>query len=304
MTIYSDVFARKEMKYRLDAGQQTVLRSVVNERLHPAEFGFSQVRSLYYDTPDHSLIEHSLDGPLYKEKLRLRVYGSPSADAQAFIEIKKKFRGIVYKRRVSMTLAAAEAYSAGVCYEYACALAPLADPGAAAQSLSSRSMQIAREIDFFRERYRNLAPSMLVVCDRSAFSDTEGDLRITFDVGIAADPCARTLDSTEGCAAIIDSGEAIMEIKNAGPLPAWLVAALGEAQAYPQSFSKYGTAYMKLLGDQAADRQAVGPVAAGVAVEAPERGFGLPAARLRRPVGAREPVACASRNNERSKTCA
>ena len=267
MTTFSDVFARKEMKYRLKPGQHSRVLAAVEERLELSEFGFSTVRSLSFDTPEYGLIERSLDKPLYKEKLRLRVYGEPADDAQAFVEIKKKFKRIVYKRRVSMTLAAARAYLSGESYERACAANPLADPLAAEQSLSGRSIQIAHEIDFFRERYGRLAPSMLVVCDRSAYADPSGsELRITFDTGISADPNAKALADSCGLAPLIGPGEVIMEIKNAGPLPSWLAAELSAAHAYPQSFSKYGTAYLSLLGG------APLAVRSQVAVSASERG--------------------------------
>lgn len=240
------------MKYRLDARQHFRLRAAIEDHLESTEFGLSHVRSLYFDTPDFELIEHSLDKPLYKEKLRLRVYGEAADDdTQAFIEIKKKFEGIVFKRRVSMTLAAARAYLAGEPYEQACAAHPLADALAAEQSLSPRSIQIAGEIDFFRERYGRLAPSMLVVCDRSAFADPLGsELRITFDADIVADPEAKGIRLTDGLKPLMEPGEVIMEIKNAGPLPQWLTEELSAARAYPQSFSKYGTAYLSLLREQ------------------------------------------------------
>ncbi|MEQ3362032.1 polyphosphate polymerase domain-containing protein [Raoultibacter massiliensis] len=248
MTAFSDVFARKEMKYRLDSGQYDLLLAAVRSRLVPSEYGFSTVRSLYFDTPHYGLIEHSLDKPIYKEKLRLRVYGEPADDVQAFVEIKKKFKGVVYKRRVSMTLAAARMYLSGESYECACRAAPIFDQQAAAQSLSPRSIQVAREIDFFRERYESLAPSMLVVCDRWAYADPlGGELRITFDANIVADPEAKDLRGSCNPPLLLGPGEVIMEIKNAGPLPPWLASELSAHRAYPQSFSKYGTAYLSLL---------------------------------------------------------
>lgn len=245
MSTFSEVFARKENKYRLQAVQYSLLRAAVESHLVPDAFGTSEVRSLYFDTPERSLIERSLDKPLYKEKLRLRVYGAPADEAQVFVEIKKKFKGVVYKRRVSMTLAGARAYLRGRPYEEACARFPLSDSLAAEQSLSDRSRQTAREIDFFRERYGSLEPSMLIVCDRSAHIDPEGsELRVTFDTRLEACRDVRDLALTGRCSPIIRPDEAIMEIKNAGPLPRWLVCALSSCRAYPQSFSKYGTAYM------------------------------------------------------------
>ncbi|WP_139651023.1 polyphosphate polymerase domain-containing protein [Raoultibacter phocaeensis] len=264
MSTYSDVFARKEMKYRLSAKQHRCLLAAVEEHMELSEYGFSQVRSLYFDTPEYAIIERSLDKPLYKEKLRLRTYGEATDNTQAFLEIKKKFEGIVYKRRVSMTLAAANAYLGGESYKRACMAAPLDDPLAAEQSLSRRSLQIAAEIDFFRERYERLAPSMLVICDRGAYADPlASELRITFDAGIVADSTAKSIRLTEDSEPLIEPGEVIMEVKNAGPLPTWLVDALSAARAFPQSFSKYGAAYLSLVGNQSlrTEAEAFVPVA-------------------------------------------
>lgn len=35
------------------------------------------------------MIRNSIEKPIYKEKLRLRSYGTPSADDKVFIELKK-----------------------------------------------------------------------------------------------------------------------------------------------------------------------------------------------------------------------
>lgn len=259
MATFTDVFERKEVKYRLSAHQGEEVRRALAGRLAPDEYGRTSVRSLYLDTPERALIERSLDKPLYKEKLRLRSYGAPTDDGLVFVEIKKKFKGIVYKRRVGCSYAAARAYLGGVPYEEACARFPLADPVAAAESLAPRSRQIASEIDRFRERHAPLVPSMLIRCERVAYApvldaltgmppaDVPCDLRITFDELIAyrdlfaaaapADGSTRTLT------ALLCADEAVMEVKSTGPFPLWLVRALDASHIYPTSFSKYGAAY-------------------------------------------------------------
>lgn len=255
MTSYADVFKRKEMKYRLSADQRAQLESRIARRMELGEFAHSTIRSLYYDTPDFTLIERSLDKPLYKEKLRLRVYGEPDLHGQAFVELKKKFKGVVYKRRVGLSLAAAQAFLAGMPYEQACAAYPLENPEAQAQALSPRSLQIAREIAFMMQRTGNLAPSTLIECDRVAYADPEGsELRITFDENLVCVPNAQTIDTDAPCVPFFNEPVSIMEVKNAGPLPAWLVEALDQARAYPQSFSKYGYAYMNLLNLRKGDK--------------------------------------------------
>lgn len=247
MTAFTDVFERKEVKYRLDARQTEAMRRALEGRMEPDAYGRTTVRSLYLDTPERALIERSLDKPPYKEKLRLRCYGAPADDGLVFVEIKKKFEGIVYKRRVGCSYAAARAYLGGMPYEDACARFPLADPAAAAESRAPRSRQIAAEIDQFLVRHAPLAPSMLIRCERVAYApapslpaDVPWDLRITFDERIAYRDLFASGSSTTP---LLRTGEAVMEVKASGPFPLWLVKALDASRAYPTSFSKYGAAY-------------------------------------------------------------
>ena len=247
MTAFTDVFERKEVKYRLDARQAETMRRALEGHMEPDAYGRTTVRSLYLDTPERTLIERSLDKPLYKEKLRLRCYGALADDGLVFVEIKKKFEGIVYKRRVGCSYAAARAYLGGMPYEDACARFPLADPVAAAESCAPRSQQIAAEIDQLIARHAPRAPSMLIRCERVAYApaplppaDVPRDLRITFDERIAyRDLFAPGSSMTP----LLRAGEAVMEVKASGPFPLWLVEALDVSRAYPTSFSKYGAAY-------------------------------------------------------------
>ena len=188
MATFTDVFERKEVKYRLDARQAETMRRALEGHMAPDVYGCTTVRSLYLDTPERAVIERSLDKPLYKEKLRLRSYGTPTDDSLVFVEIKKKYKGIVYKRRVGCSYAAARAFLGGVSYEDACACFPLADAGAAAESCAPRSLQIAAEIDQLLVRHAPLVPSMLIRCERVAYApvpkpsvDVPCNLRITFD---------------------------------------------------------------------------------------------------------------------------
>lgn len=164
MTSYQEVFERKEVKYRLDAAQRHAMLAALEGRMAVDDYGTTSIVSRYFDTPDRALIERSLDKPLYKEKLRVRSYGIPGEDDQVFVELKKKYQGIVYKRRVGCSYAAARAYMGGMPYEQACREFPLPDPILAEASLSSRSLQIAREIDAFKERYAPLRASMVTIC--------------------------------------------------------------------------------------------------------------------------------------------
>ena len=100
-------FKRYEIKYLLDARQYESVRRTMQGRTVGDEYGKSTICNIYYDTPDRRLIRRSLEKPVYKEKMRLRSYGTPHGDDRVFIELKKKYESVVYKRRADMTLDAA-----------------------------------------------------------------------------------------------------------------------------------------------------------------------------------------------------
>ena len=323
---YVGTFERKEVKYRLDAPTYDCLRRLLASRLTLDASNASatnvagaeveaDILSLYFDTPERGLIARSLEKPLYKEKLRLRSYGRPRDDDRVFLEIKKKMRGVVYKRRVPLSYAAARLYVRGIPYHEACALCPLPDEEMACESLSRTSRQIARELGAFARAHRNLTPSMGVAAKRLAFSAGEaGEVRITFDFDMrffdcravardaaettSADAGLRFFDCAEsyvgarvGChgaagtarseralVPLLPSGAVLMEVKALGSLPLWLTDALSACRVYPSSFSKYGEAYRRCL---ASDRQRrssrPSPLRPSLAIGLPQAGFASPA---------------------------
>ena len=244
MDNFRGVFERHEKKYRISEDQHDVIIGALKETFAPDAHGPSVICNLYYDTRDRHLIERSLEKPTYKEKFRVRSYGIPTAETVVFVEIKKKFKGVVYKRRVAMTYAAARAYLSGVDFQDACADYPAFDASGHAIEPSTTSVQIAREIDWMRTRYNGLEPAMFISCEREAYlCRDDANLRITFDGNILWRD--EGLDFTFGVAGhpLLSRDERIMEIKCAGPLPLWLTHQLSELKIYPDSFSKYGNAY-------------------------------------------------------------
>lgn len=170
-----------------------------------------------------------------------------------FFGIKKKFKGIVYKRRLALTLPAALAFVSGLPYEQACARWPLSDAALAAAALSPVTRQIARELEMAMDRWLPLVPSMGIACDRVAwayrpemFQEREGDELFDSELRITFDDCLEYLDChrfRSPWRPIIESSESVMEIKSAGPYPPWLVEVLSAERIYPASFTKYGNAY-------------------------------------------------------------
>ncbi|MDO5117890.1 MAG: polyphosphate polymerase domain-containing protein [Eggerthellaceae bacterium] len=254
MASYNNTFQRKEVKYRLSPRQLRAILAAIEGHMKIDRYGDTVIESRYYDTPCRELIERSLDKPLYKEKLRLRSYG-PFAQADiVYVELKKKYKGIVYKRRIGMSKAAAESFMAGMDFEEAAMRYPLADAALQTELLSAHGRQIAAEIRAFCLRYPGLVPSMDISVVRRSYEPASHaassivtlqgapstDLRITFDMQMRGRDLMRDgLPTYE----LAGRGEAVMEIKSAGSYPLWLVEALSAHKIYPQSFSKYGEAY-------------------------------------------------------------
>ena len=230
MSDYQDVFKRVEKKYLLDRAQYaSLLAGIRPHGLTPDGFGRYTVANIYYDTADYELIRLSLQKPVYKEKLRLRVYGTAiNPDSPSYVEIKKKVDGVVYKRRTSL---------------------PLRE---AVQALQLRHMpegcgQIGREIDWLVQR-KPLQPKALIAYDREAYaSENEPELRLTFDhrIRFRAESCDLTLGSAGWL--LLPADQTLLEIKLPGVMPIWLCRLLQDCRARPVSFSKYGTAYVRYL---------------------------------------------------------
>lgn len=223
-------FQRYEKKYLMSAGQYEGLWQELSVRLRPDEYFSSTVCSLYYDTEDYRLIRHSIQKPVYKEKLRMRSYGVPDEDSEVFVELKKKFKGIVYKRRISLPADRAEEWLSG--------------------GPAPEDSQISREIGWVLERYE-LSPKILISCDREAWVDKEEpELRFTFDKNIRYREDELSLLAGSHGRLLLDEGSVLMEIKMPGTSPLWLAELLSRHNVFPAGFSKYGKSYeQKLMED-------------------------------------------------------
>lgn len=229
MSGFQDVFQRIETKYLMDEDQYQALRKRLEGMAEVDRYGETPILNIYFDTPDYRLIRTSLEKPAYKEKLRLRSYGVPQDDTQAFIEIKKKFKGVVYKRRIGMSYEDSLAYL--------CEGRPVKEPS-----------QISGEIDYFMHYYKGIRPAMAVSYDRIAMSGTtDSNLRITFDRNIRWR--VDHMDLKEGNVGrdILEPGQHLMELKIAGAMSTELAEILSELNIYQVSFSKYGRGYVDYM---------------------------------------------------------
>lgn len=222
------VFERVEKKYLLTKEKYQALLKAIEPYMAQDEYGMHTICNIYYDTPTYDLIRTSIEKPKYKEKLRLRSYGRPNKKDTVFIEIKKKYKGVVFKRRVSLMLEEAERYlNSGI--------------------KPKKENQIFKEIDYFMAFYKPI-PKVYLAYDRIAyFGKADSNIRITFDHHIRSRQGDLSLGKGDYGDFLLDNNEYLMEIKVPLAMPLWLVHTLSELEIYPTSFSKYGNVYKQSL---------------------------------------------------------
>ena len=225
---YQNVFKRYEKKYLLNHAQYNRLRNLLTAYMQEDDYGLHTICNLYFDTDNYWLIRTSLAKPVYKEKLRLRSYGVPSANDSVFLELKKKYDGVVYKRRTKMTLAEAYAYLLH-------GIAPKEDT------------QILHEFDWFLS-HTDVSPKTFIAYDRIAlFGKEDPELRITFDSNLRSRENQLDLTCGDEGQNLTEADDILMEIKLTDAMPLWLSHILAECEIYPSSFSKYGVCYTNTI---------------------------------------------------------
>ena len=226
---YQNVFRRYEIKYLLNAAQKEAVLAAIAPHMQRDKYGRTTICNLYFDTENYRLIRRSLEKPLYKEKLRLRSYGRATEDGTVFAEIKKKFKSVVYKRRIGLPNSEAMAWL--------CQNGPL-----------PRDTQIGREIEAFREFYGELTPKVFLSYEREAYYMKDGsDFRVTFDENVLCRRDRLSLTEAADGDRILPEGLTLMELKCSGGIPLFLTSVLSEHKIFKASFSKYGTAYSTLI---------------------------------------------------------
>ena len=222
---YQMTFKRYELKFMLTHAQKQALLQVMEPYMALDQYGRTTIQNLYYDTDSFRLVRRSMERPEYKEKLRVRSYGTARDGGTVFVELKKKYDSVVYKRRLSLPEEQAMAWLSG-------------DGAAAPDS------QIGREIGYFCAYYRDLQPRVFLSYEREAYFEKDGgDFRVTFDDNILMREHALSLKSSAWGTQLLPAGMVLMELKTPGGIPLWMTRFLTENHIYKTSFSKYGTAY-------------------------------------------------------------
>ena len=234
---YQDVFERYEYKFFLTPSQKKELLEETKDRLVLDQYGRTTIRNTYYDTDSFRLIRDSLDHPVYKEKLRVRSYQRTDESDTVFVEIKKKFESVVYKRRVAIPKTAA------------------CDWIDKRKEIPFKN-QITSEIDYFLRFYEGIEAKAFISYEREAYSDKEDPgFRLTLDENILARNTELDLGSDIWGHSLLPSGTTLMEIKISGAMPMWMAHFLSENNIRKVTYSKYGTYYKEhLIADQYPER--------------------------------------------------
>lgn len=225
---YQSVFRRYEMKYILTLRQKEALLGLMDPYMALDQYGRDTIRNIYFDTENYRLIRRSIERPVYKEKLRIRSYRQVKAGEPVYVELKKKYESVVYKRRIVMPESQA--------MDWICL------------GGSHEDSQIAREIEYFRQFYAGLRPAVFLSYEREAFfCRSGGDFRVTFDENILARREELSLQAGIWGNRLLEEGKTLMEIKTSGAIPLWMTEFLTRERLYKASFSKYGTAYQTMI---------------------------------------------------------
>ena len=228
------VMQRYELKFILTKEQLAYFKNALNSFMKLDEYGRTSIASIYFDTIEYSLIRTSIEKPEFKEKIRLRSYGLADKDSRVFLELKRKVSGVVHKRRLALSEDNANKFFSDN-YDV--------------------DSQIGLEISYFKQYYQELKPAFLIIYDREAYKEIDGDLRLTID----ENPRYRTnnlnLHTSLDGENLLPDGNAILEIKVQQAMPLWLSAILTSGQIYQSSFSKVGEAYKKEMLKRSMERR-------------------------------------------------
>lgn len=208
--IYQAVFKRYELKYMLTLQQKETLLKTMESYMTLDKYGRTTIRNLYFDTNDYRLIRHSIEKPVYKEKLRLRSYQRADSNSSVFVELKKKYKSVVYKRRLSMPEKDAMLW---LCDSRTHVL-PSEYLSNNFSCLKGPNSQIVHEIEYFLEYYKTLHPTVFLSYEREAYdSRNRDDFRVTFDDHTLYRQNNLSLRSEIAGTPILDDDKMIMEIK-------------------------------------------------------------------------------------------
>lgn len=232
-----NTFKRYEKKYILTKEQKEALEDKIKDHMELDSFCKKNknylIRNIYYDTDNNDLIHMSINKPIFKEKLRVRKYGTYGDNKdEYFLEIKRKSEKIVFKRRIALNKEELDNFIINK---------------TAPKREKFLDNQVGRELEYLLNTY-TLKPKVFITYVRVAYFDKDdSNFRLTFDDQIYARRNNLDFDIKECDKSLLDEGFYLMEVKASQNYPLWFARALSDLKIYPTSFSKYGTEYKKLI---------------------------------------------------------
>lgn len=218
-------FKRHEIKYLITINQYINLMNYLSDKVEKDVFYKSTIYNVYYDTDNFELIRKSIEKPIYKEKLRIRSYDKPTLDSSVYVELKKKYDHIVYKRREK------------IAYKYILNNS----------FLEGAETQIDKEIKYFNDFYGGLPPKMFLSYEREAYYfKTDKQIRITFYTNIKYLTENVNLLPSISDIKLLPNNLVLMELKVPFSIPYDLTKYLSSEKIFKTPFSKYGTAYKQI----------------------------------------------------------
>ena len=227
------VFERYEKKFLLSREQYEAFKGILPLYMEPDCYTDYTIQNIYYDTDNFELIRASIEKPKYKEKMRVRMYGNRAFEqTKVFLELKKKYNHVVYKRREELPYMQAKAFLHNGIYK-------------------GEKGQILKEIEYTMRQY-GLHPAVYIAYDREAYKAKDGgELRLTFDHNIRCRDCDLDFMAGDDGTQLLSHGQVLMEVKIPGAMPMWMARFFSENQIFMTSFSKYGTYYSRYLKEEA-----------------------------------------------------
>lgn len=218
-------FKRHEIKYLITINQYINLMNYLSDKVEKDVFYKSTIYNVYYDTDNFELIRKSIEKPIYKEKLRIRSYIKPTLDSSVYVELKKKYDHIAYKKREK------------IAYKYILNNS----------FLEGAETQIDKEIKYFNDFYGGLTPKMFLSYEREAYYfKTDKQIRITFDTNIKYRTENVNLLPSISDIKLLPNNLVLMELKVPFSIPYNLAKYLSSEKIFKRPFSKYGTAYKQI----------------------------------------------------------
>ncbi|MDR1542479.1 MAG: polyphosphate polymerase domain-containing protein [Clostridiales bacterium] len=227
-------FKRREIKYIIDEKQREKIMELLDGYMKSDGYGEYTVRNIYYDTDAFDIARMSADKPLYKEKLRLRSYEKADGLSPVFLELKKKYDMVTYKRRVMLPHDPTVSFISGK-------QGHEAFPG-----ICQKDLQVLGEIRHFL-KLNPVAAKVFLCYDRIAMVGVDDcEFRVTLDSNVRFRRSDLRLGGGLHGTELLDCGKSLMEIKAIGAMPMRLSRLLSECGIFPSSFSKYGQSYRML----------------------------------------------------------